>query len=99
MADADAPPTSEKVKPAAPNAGTAALVMRFFFESCFARGIVASSILGNKSFESRAKPYPRRICQARPTTHTITWRNVQFPFMFMNIVGGSAADGDVREKR
>jgi hypothetical protein len=99
MADADAPPTSEKVKPAAPNAGTAAFVMRFFFEACFARGIVASSIPSNKSFESRAKPYPPQICQARPTSHTIMWRNVQFPFMFMNIVGDSAADGDVREQR
>jgi hypothetical protein len=43
-ADADAPPTSEKVNPAAPSAGTAALVTRFRFEACFTRGIVASSI-------------------------------------------------------
>jgi hypothetical protein len=42
-AAADAPPTSEKVKPAAPNTGTA-FVPRFGFEACFARGIVASSI-------------------------------------------------------
>ena len=42
-ADADAPPASEKVNPAAPNAGTAALVTRFFFEACFTRCIVASS--------------------------------------------------------
>src|SRR5229473_4955804 len=40
---ADAPPTREKVNPAAPNAGTA-FVPRFFFEACFTRGIVASSI-------------------------------------------------------
>ncbi|WP_156434984.1 hypothetical protein [Bradyrhizobium lablabi] len=42
-ADADAPPASEKVNPAAPNAGTAVLVTRFFVEACFTRGMVASS--------------------------------------------------------
>jgi hypothetical protein len=40
---ADAPPTREKVNPAAPRAGTA-FVPRFFFEACFTRGIVASSM-------------------------------------------------------
>lgn len=39
-ADAEAPPASEKVNPAAPNAGTAALVTRFRLEACF--DIVAS---------------------------------------------------------
>jgi hypothetical protein len=39
-ADADAPPTSEKVKPTAPKAGTA-FVTRFRFEACFTPGIVA----------------------------------------------------------
>jgi hypothetical protein len=38
--DADAPPTSEKVNPAAPNIGIAALVTRLLFEACFTRGIV-----------------------------------------------------------
>ena len=42
-ADADAPPASGKVNPAAPNAGTAVLITRFFFEACFTRGMVASS--------------------------------------------------------
>ena len=42
-ADADAPPASEKVNPAAPSAGIAVLVTRFFFEACFTRGMVASS--------------------------------------------------------
>ena len=37
---AEAPPASEKVNPAAPNAGTAALVTRFDLEACF--DIVAS---------------------------------------------------------
>jgi hypothetical protein len=36
-------PASEKVNPAAPNAGTAVLVTRFFFEACFTRDMVASS--------------------------------------------------------
>jgi hypothetical protein len=49
--DADAPPASERPSPAAPSAGTAAaLVKRFRFEACFTRGIVASSILGQKFF-------------------------------------------------
>jgi hypothetical protein len=39
-ADAEAPPASEKVNPAAPNAGIAALVTRFRLEACF--DIVAS---------------------------------------------------------
>jgi hypothetical protein len=41
---ADAPLISEKVNPAAPNAG-AAFVTRFRFEACFTRGIVGSSII------------------------------------------------------
>src|SRR3984893_10994820 len=85
-ADADAPPPSAKVKPAAPNAGTAALVTRFFFEACFTRDIVASSIRGNKSFESRAtRLYAWQICRARLLAYTMTRCNVQFPFMFMNV--------------
>src|SRR5690242_18889601 len=39
--DAEAPPASEKVNPAAPNAGTAALAPRFRLEACFT-DIVAS---------------------------------------------------------
>jgi hypothetical protein len=85
-ADADAPPASDKVKPAAPNAGTAALVTRFFFEACFTRDIVASSIPGNKSFESRAaKLYAQQMYHARPLTYTMMRRIVQFLFMFMNV--------------
>jgi hypothetical protein len=43
-ADADAPPTSEKVNPAAPNAGTA-FTTRFRFEACFTPGIVVPPYL------------------------------------------------------
>jgi hypothetical protein len=39
-ADADAPPTSERVNPAAPNTG-ADFVIRFRFETCFTRGMLA----------------------------------------------------------
>jgi hypothetical protein len=46
MADAEALPASEKVKPAAPSAGTAALATVFLLEACFTRDIVASSIPG-----------------------------------------------------
>src|SRR5581483_6651017 len=42
MVAADAPPASANVNPAAPSAGTAALVMRFLLEACFT-GIVAIS--------------------------------------------------------
>jgi hypothetical protein len=45
-ADADAPPTSEKVNPTAPKAGTA-FVTSFRFEACFTPGIV------HVRFESR----------------------------------------------
>lgn len=47
-ADANALPANEKVKPAAPNAGTAVFVTRFFFEACFTRGMVASSNIARK---------------------------------------------------
>ena len=42
--DADAPPTSENVSAAAPNAGTA-FVTRLRFEACFTRGIESSIML------------------------------------------------------
>jgi hypothetical protein len=46
IVDADAPPTSEKLNPAAPSAFTvAALVVRFCFEACLTRGMVASSLV------------------------------------------------------
>ncbi len=47
-ADANALPAIEKVNPAAPKAGTAALVTRFFSEACFTRGMVASSNIARR---------------------------------------------------
>jgi hypothetical protein len=58
-ADANALPASEKVNPAAPNAGTAVLVMRFFFEACFTRGMVASSTIVKKDIRV-ADPTPTK---------------------------------------
>jgi hypothetical protein len=49
IVDADALPTSEKVSPAAPNAFAAALVVRFFFEACLTRAMVASSVSSYKN--------------------------------------------------
>ncbi|QQO33636.1 hypothetical protein JJC00_34900 [Bradyrhizobium diazoefficiens] len=48
-ADAIALPASEKVSPANPSAGTAALVIRFLFEACFVRRMAASSKLEERS--------------------------------------------------
>jgi hypothetical protein len=39
LVDADAPPASERDRPAAPNTGMA-FVPAFLFEVCFARGII-----------------------------------------------------------
>jgi hypothetical protein len=48
IVDADALPTSEKPNPAAPSAITAAaLVLRFCFEVCFTRDMVASFVKGS----------------------------------------------------
>jgi hypothetical protein len=64
-AAADAPPTSEKVNPEAPSAGTA-LVTRVRFEACFTRGILASSIDLVKDNKSPAlQLYALRMCHAR----------------------------------
>jgi hypothetical protein len=62
-ADADAPPASEKVNPAAPNAGTAVLVTRFLFEACFTRGMVASSNVARRISVRRS--YADQIRRAR----------------------------------
>ncbi|WP_210180965.1 hypothetical protein, partial [Bradyrhizobium valentinum] len=61
--EADAPPASEKVNPAAPNAGTAVLATRFFFEACFTRGMVASSNVARRI--SVTQSYADQIRQTR----------------------------------
>jgi hypothetical protein len=56
---ADAPPTSEKVNPAAPNTGTV-FVTRFRFEACFALGMLRSPTL-LKLF--RVQPTNSTLCK------------------------------------
>jgi len=55
-ADAIALPAIEKVSPANPSAGTAALVIRFVFEACFARCMAASSMVGRTIFYNHRTP-------------------------------------------
>jgi hypothetical protein len=91
-ADADAPPTSEKVNPAAPNAGTAALVTRFRFEACFNLGIVASSIPVREFRIQRGRILrsANAPCKTGDThdhaTDNATQR-IQLSFMFVNDSG------------
>jgi hypothetical protein len=51
-ADANALPATEKVNPATPSAGTAVLVIRFFFEACFERAMAASSDVARRIYFS-----------------------------------------------
>jgi hypothetical protein len=87
---ADAPPASDKVNPAAPNTGTA-FVIRFRFEACFARGMVASSI-SCKKIESSHESYSLRGLHARLGAAPghgelldFIFMNIQF--IFMNKIG------------
>ncbi|WP_445215306.1 hypothetical protein ACKWRH_22540 [Bradyrhizobium sp. Pa8] len=88
-ADADAPPASENVNPAAPNAGTATLVIRFFplevFFACrmveppsIARSIPAAVSLrrGNNASKNYA--------------HKSAAPHVQDVFIFMNDAGAAS---------
>jgi hypothetical protein len=85
---AEAPPTSEKVSPAAPSAGTD-FVTRPRFEVFFTRGILASSI------SSKAEPvqqaYALRILHARLAAHLGILRMQHFEFMLMNELLDQAA--------
>jgi hypothetical protein len=73
-ADADAPPTSDKVNPAAPNTGAAlvktafvktAFVTSFFFEACFTRGIVTSPYMVNNVSSPANRLYSSHMGRAR----------------------------------
>jgi hypothetical protein len=68
-ADAEAPPASEKVRPAAPNAGTAALVTRFRVEACF--DIVASPPIPVRAdhYSSQHDPTLKATSHARLSSH------------------------------
>jgi hypothetical protein len=77
-----------KVKPAAPNAGTAALVTRFRFEVCFTRGIVASSIPVQDElfFDSSLLDPTLRRCATQDFRVTNALLHIQFLFILMNDV-------------
>jgi hypothetical protein len=92
-ADADALPTSERVNPAAPNAGTAALVTRCRLGACFTRGMVASSIPDETVLESTPNictPHDLRM-QDSPCMCAMLLRAAGFlihvRFMLMNVIG------------
>jgi hypothetical protein len=90
MADADAPPISEKVNPAAPNTGTAALGMCF----CFTFGMNASS--------ATFVQLKRQACAWRSVAvacDKMRSSAAQFLFIFMKFVDmrlGAARHGVVR---
>ena len=84
MAEADAPPASEKVSPAAPSAGTAVLVTRFFLEACFTRAMVASSEC--RKDIHRSDPTPTKQGGQHSCTHENVKALVQIAFIFMNDV-------------
>jgi hypothetical protein len=66
--DADALPTSERPSPAAPSTFTAAaLFVRFGFEACLTRGMVASSV---SSCENAWQ-----VCAQRNRRARVTWTN------------------------
>jgi hypothetical protein len=66
-ADAAALPASEKVNPAAPNAGTAALATLFRFEACFTRDMSLLHTYGK--FSIPAPAILRRTCLSRKAAH------------------------------
>jgi hypothetical protein len=85
-ADAEAPPASEKVSPAAPNAGTAALVTRFRLEACF--DIVASPPIPVRAV-SRFQPsrsYAERGSSRKAVDLTNVLLYIQFLFILMNVI-------------
>jgi hypothetical protein len=63
-AAADAPPTIEKVNPAAPNTGTD-FITRFFVEVCFTRDIVETSIPFESSLTPAMRLYAAPMYHAR----------------------------------
>jgi hypothetical protein len=67
-AAADAPPTIEKVNPAAPSTGTD-FITRFFVEVCFTRDIVETSIPLKSSLTPAIRLYAVQIYHAR-RSHT-----------------------------
>ena len=81
IVDADALPTSEKLSPAAPSTFTAAaLVVRFFFEACLTRAMVASSV---SSCENAWQACAPRNWRARVARAKKSEKSHRVPFIFM----------------
>jgi hypothetical protein len=79
-AEAEAPPASEKVRPAAPKAGIVAFATLFRFEACFTRDIVAPPYLWERFDSSRCNiTLGDRAAQA-----TNALFRIQFLFILMN---------------
>jgi hypothetical protein len=82
IVDADAPPASEKLSPAAPSTLTAAtLVVRVCFKDCLTRDMVASSA---SSFEIARQASARRNRRARIAFAKKRETSHRVPFIFMN---------------
>jgi len=80
--DADVLPASEKLSPAAPSTFTAAaLVVRFCFEACLTRDMVASSV---SSCEIAWQTCARRNRRASVTFAVKREISHRIPFIFMN---------------
>jgi hypothetical protein len=87
-AAADAPPTSEKVNPAAPNTGTD-FVRRFRLEACFTLGMLA--FLHKICSESRTKNCTLCKCSMQDWLGPLTcrWGGESLDFMLMNEFGAA----------
>ncbi|MGY8704914.1 hypothetical protein RAD16_04110 [Bradyrhizobium sp. 18BD] len=85
-ADADAPPASENVNPAAPNAGTATLVTRFFpLEVFFACRMVEPPSIA-RSIPAAVSLRPGRNASNNFAQESAA-QHVQDVFIFMNGIG------------
>jgi hypothetical protein len=87
-ADAAALPASEKVNPAAPKAGTAALATLFRFEACFTRDMSLLHTCGKFSIQPQ-RSYAAGAYRARLHTVTNALFPIQFLFILMNDIGAS----------
>jgi hypothetical protein len=82
IVDADTPPTRERPSPAAPSTFTApALVLRFCFEACLTRAMVASSV---SRYENASQACAQRNRRASATCAINAKNFIEFPFIFMN---------------
>jgi len=81
VVDADALLASERPSPAAPSTFAAALFVRFCFEACLTRDMVASSV---SSCENAPQECARRNRRARVTCAIKCETSHRVPIIFMN---------------